>query len=180
MTDVQGQQVNLNAFAIAFFEGAHRTVLQSIEGLTDEELYQQPSLETNSVGWLAWHMSRWKDQFASRALGEEQVWVTQDWPAKFGVEPERTGQGDSLEQVAAFRPAREILLGYVEAAQQSTIESIARITPARFLEDASYADGRDPRPVWQSLVGTASDSGQHAGQIAYLRGLITGFGWRGF
>jgi hypothetical protein len=180
MTDVQGQQVDLNAFAIAFFEGAHRTVLQSIEGLTDEQLYQQPSPDTNSIGWLAWHMSRWKDQFVSNALGEEQVWVTQDWPAKFGVEPERTGQGDSLEQVAAFHPPREVLLGYVEAAQTTTIERIARITPEGFLQNTSYAAGRDPRPIWRSLVGTASDSGQHAGQIAYLRGLITGFGWRGF
>jgi uncharacterized damage-inducible protein DinB len=174
------EQVDLNAFAIAFFEGTQRTVLQAIEGLTDEQLYQQPSAGTNSVGWLAWHMSRWKDQFAARAIGEEQVWITQGWSVKFGVDPERTGQGDTLEQVAAFRPSRENLLGYVEAAQQATVERIARITPARFLEDSSYSSGREPRPLWSSLVGTVSDAGQHTGQIAYLRGLITGYGWRGF
>ncbi|MDA1035682.1 MAG: DinB family protein [Chloroflexi bacterium] len=179
MTD-QSKPVDVNAFAIAFFEGAHRTVLQAIEGLTDEQLYQQPSPDTNSIGWLAWHLSRWKDQFAARAVGEEQVWFTQGWPEKFGVEPERTGQGDSLEQVAAFSPPRDILVGYVEAAQQSTIERIASISPERLVEDAAYATGREPRPVWRSLVGTVSDAGQHAGQIAYLRGLITGHGWRGY
>lgn len=179
MPDEQPSNVDLSTFAIAFFEGAHRTVIQAIEGLTDEQLHQQPSPDTNPVGWLAWHMSRWKDQFAARAIGEEQVWITQDWPARFGVEPERTGQGDTLEQVASFRPSRETLLGYVEAAQQATVERIARITPARFLEDATYTVGREPRPLWRSLVGTVSDAGQHAGQIAYLRGLLTGYGWRG-
>ncbi len=174
------EPADLSTFAVAFFEGAHRTVLQAIEGLTDEQLYLQPSPDTNSVGWLAWHMSRWKDQFAARAIGEEQVWITQAWPARFGVDPERTGQGDTLEQVAAFRPSRENLLGYVEAAQQATVERIARITPERFLENSSYAAGREPRPLWRSLVGAVSDAGQHTGQIAYLRGLITGYGWRGF
>ena len=172
------EQVDLNAFAIAFFEGSHRTVLQAIEGLTDEQLYQQPSPDTNSVGWLAWHMSRWKDQFAARAIDSEQGWISQGWPEQFGVEPQRTGQGDTLEQVAAFHPSRETLLGYVEAAQRSTIERIATITPERFAEAVVYATGREPRPLWLSLVGTVSDAGQHTGQIAYLRGLITGYGWR--
>ena len=172
--------IDLNEFGIAFFEGAHRTVLQAIDGLSDEQLYQQPSSDTNSVGWLAWHMSRWKDQFSARAVDEEQVWISQGWPEKFGVEPERTGQGDSLEQVAAFRPARDVLLAYVEAAQQATVERIARVSPERWAEDSMYVAGREPRPLWRSLVGTVSDAGQHTGQIAYLRGLITGYGWRGF
>ena len=170
--------VDVNEFAITFFEGAHRTVLQAIDGLTDEELFQQPSSDTNSIGWLAWHLSRWKDQFAARAVEEEQVWVTQGWPERFGVDPERTGMGDSLEQVAAFRPAREVLLGYVEAAHQAMVERIARLSPGRLLEDSTYAPGREPRPVWRSLAGTVSDTGQHTGQIAYVRGLITGYGWR--
>jgi hypothetical protein len=172
------EQVDLSAFAIAFFEGSHRTVLQSIEGLTDDQLYQQPSPDTNSVGWLAWHMSRWKDQFAARAVEEDQVWASGGWPEKFGVDPDRTGQGDSLEQVAAFRPSRETLLGYLDAVQQSVTERLARVTPERFMAESVYAAGREPRPLWRSLVGTVSDAGQHTGQIAYLRGLITGYGWR--
>jgi uncharacterized damage-inducible protein DinB len=176
----QDSPKDVNAFAIAFFEGAHRTVLQAIDGLTEEQLYQQPSPDTNSIGWLAWHLSRWKDQFAARAANEQQVWVTQGWPEKLGVEPERTGQGDTLDQVAAFRPSREALIGYIEAAQQFTIERIAALLPERLQEEASYVEGRKPQPVWRSLVGTVSDTGQHSGQIAYLRGLITGYGWRGF
>ncbi|MDA0799192.1 MAG: DinB family protein, partial [Chloroflexi bacterium] len=65
------EPADLSTFAVAFFEGAHRTVLQAIEGLTDEQLYLQPSPDTNSVGWLAWHMSRWEGQFAARAISEE-------------------------------------------------------------------------------------------------------------
>jgi hypothetical protein len=50
--------VSINAFAIAFFENAHRTVLQALEGLIDQQMYQQPTRDTNSIGWLAWHLSR--------------------------------------------------------------------------------------------------------------------------
>ncbi len=171
------EQIDLNIFATAFFEGVQKTVLRAIEELTEKQLYQQPSPDTNSIGWIAWHMSRWKDQFASRATDEEEIWITQGWPAKFGVDPERTGQGDSLEQVAEFAPSREILLGYVEAAHQSSIQRIANITPSRFLEEVVYVTGREARPVWRSLVSTVSDSGQHAGQIAYIHGLIMGEQW---
>ena len=172
--------IDIATFAIAFFEGAHRTATQAMEGMTDDQLFQQPSPDTNSVGWLAWHMSRWKDQCAAGAVGEEQEWIIGGWPEKFGAAPERTGQGDSLEQVAAFRSAREVLLAYVDTAQASIVEHLGRVSPARLLEDTSYVEGRDPQPVWRSVVGTISDAGQHAGQMAYLRGLITGYGWRGF
>jgi uncharacterized damage-inducible protein DinB len=172
MPDSPSPYVDISTFAIAFFEGVHRTIIKAIGGLADEQIHLQPSPYTNSVGWLAWHMSRWKDQFAALAIGEDQVWITQEWAAKFGVAAERTGQGDTPEQVASFRPSRETLLGYVEAAQQATVNRIARITPERFLEDVTYAADREPRPLWRSLVGTVSDAGQHAGQIAYLRGLI--------
>jgi len=37
---------------------------------------------------------------------------------------------------------------------------------------------REKRPAWRALAGVCSDSAQHSGQIAYLRGLMSGYGWR--
>jgi len=178
MTTADSSPIDLGTFATTFFERAHLTVLQAVDGLTDAQLYQQPSPDTNSIAWLAWHLSRWKDQFAASVTGEQEVWRSGGWPERFGVAPERHGMGDTLDQVAAFRPPRDVLLGYVEAAQQATVERIARITTARFLEETAYAPGLGPRPIWRALVGIVSDTGQHTGQIAYLRGLLTGYGWR--
>ena len=170
--------IDVTTFALALLEGAHRTLTQAMDGLTEERLCQQPSPDTNSIGWLAWHLSRWKDRFAADAAGEPQVWVSEGWAGRFGMDEERHGQGDSLEQVAAFRPAHELLQGYVEAAHAATVERVARLTPERLLEEAPYVPGGTARPIWRSLAGTVSDFSQHTGQIAYLRGLITGYGWR--
>ena len=173
--------IDIATFAIAFFEGAHRKATQAMEGMTDDQLFPQPSPDPNLVGWLAWHMSRWKDQFAAGAVGEEQEWIIGGWPEKFGVAPERTGEGDSLEQVAAFRPAREVLLAYVDAAQASIVEHLGRVSPARLLEDAPATSKDAIRgPCGDRWSARSAIAGQHAGQMAYLRGLITGYGWRGF
>ena len=106
------------------------------------------------------------------------MWAAEGWAARFGVAEERNGLRDTPEQVAAFRPGREVLFGYVDAAQAAGVDRVARIGPERFLESAAYFPGARERPIWESLVSTAMDFAQHTGQVAYLRGLITGMGWR--
>jgi hypothetical protein len=169
-----------NTLAIELMEGLQRTVRNAVDGLTDEQIYKQPSPDTNSIAWLAWHLSRWKDQFGAMIFAEKQVWVSQGWAEKFGMAAESNGQGDTLEQVAAFHPERTLLFDYAEAAHEVTIERIGRLTTEKLLEEYPYSPTGSQRKVWQGLSGTLSDFGQHAGQIAYLRGLITGYGWRGF
>jgi len=166
--------------AIELMEGLQRTVRTAVDGLTNEQIYQQPSPDTNSIAWLAWHLSRWKDRFGALAFGEAHVWVSQGWADKFGMDGMRNGQGDTLEQVATFRPERTLLFDYVEAAHEATIKRIGRLSPGKLQEEYPYLSAGSQRKVWQVLSGTLSDFGQHAGQIAYLRGLITGYGWRGF
>jgi len=171
--------ISLPKFAASYFEQTYRTVLDALKELPDADLYRQPSPDTNSIGWLAWHLYRWQDQLAARATGLPQVWHAERWYERLGVQPERTGQGDSLEQVAAFRPARDVLLAYIDAVHQAVVERIGSLPAERLAENVPYADGRPPRPLWRSLAATMSDTGQHAGQIAYLRGLFSGYGWRG-
>jgi len=54
---------------------------------------------------------------------------------------------------------------------------LSMIPTEQFVQPVVYAVG-DARPVWRALVGMAGDSTQHTGQIAYLRGMFTGMGWR--
>jgi hypothetical protein len=175
---VEPSAIDVGTFAVALLESAHQRVLRAIDGLTDDQLYWRPSPDTNSIGWLAWHLSRWKDRFAANAAHEEQVWTAQDWAARMSIEPGRTGQGDTLKQVAAFRPPRDLLLGYLEAAHAATIDRVSRLGPERLMEESQYMPDGPTRPVWRSLAGTVMDFAKHTGQIAYLRGLVSGYGWR--
>ena len=130
------QKSDIARFAVGLIEAAHRRLYEATDGLMEEQLYYQPSPETNSIGWLAWHLSRWKDYFAATFTGEEQVWVSQGWAQRFGMDERRTGLGDTLEQVAAFRVDRELLFGYVDAANK---EAVARASASSL---ATVLNGR--------------------------------------
>ena len=171
------EKVSLNQFIIALCESPNRWIHQATEGLTDEQIYHQPSSDTNSMAWLIWHLSRWRDNISAAIAGEPQVWVSEGWAQRFDIDPGRTGLGDSLEQVAAFRVERDLLLGYASAAHNALVERVSRMTPEDFEKEIEYSPG-STRPAWRALISVMGDSSEHTGQINYLRGLITGSGWR--
>ncbi len=174
MTD---EKVSLNQFIIALCESPNRWIHQATEGLTDEQLYYQPSPDTNSIAWLIWHLSRWRDKISAAIVGEAQVWVSEGWAQRFDIDPDRTGLGDTLEQVTAFNVERDLLLGYASAAHNAIIEIVSRMTAEQFEKDIEYSPGSS-RPAWRALVSVMGDSSEHTGQINYLRGMMTGQGWR--
>ena len=78
---------------------------------------------------------------------------------------------------AAVHPERSLVMGYLDDAHEATMRRLSMIPTEQFDQPVVYALG-DTRPVWRALVGMAGDSTQHTGQIAYLRGMFTGMGWR--
>src|SRR4030095_13013208 len=121
----------LNQFIIALLEGAYRSLKQATDDLTDEQLYYQPTAESNSMAWRVWHLSRWRDFTSATVSGEPQIWVSAGWAQRCGMPDERTGLGATQAQVTAFRVERALLFGYVDAAHQRTIARIAALTPAQ-------------------------------------------------
>jgi hypothetical protein len=89
-------KMDLNQFIIALCESPHRWIKQATEGLTDEQLFYQPTPDTNSIAWLVWHLSRWRDKVSASIVGEPQVWTSQGWDQRFNMPGERTGLGDTL------------------------------------------------------------------------------------
>ena len=169
--------VDLNQFIIALLEAAYRSLKQATEGLTDEQLYYQPTAETNSIAWLVWHLSRWRDFISATVSDEPQIWVSAGWAQRCGMPGERTGMGDTPAQVTAFRVERAVLFGYVDAVHQRTVERVAALTPTQLGQQIVSHTG-ERRPAWRALAGMCGDSAQHTGQIAYLRGMLSGYGWR--
>jgi hypothetical protein len=165
--DVQGLLIELYGRV-----GQH--VHRVVDGLDAEALSRTPAPETNSVGWLVWHLTRVQDHHLSPLLDQPQLWVTGDWAGHFGVDPDpdNTGYGHTPEQVAAIRPdGPDSLTGYYDAVAARTAELLAATTEANL---DRVVDRRWDPPVTLGvrLISVADDDIQHAGQAAYVRGLL--------
>jgi hypothetical protein len=146
----------------------------AVEGLNEEELCQAPGPGANTVGWLVWHQARVQDHHVAELLGTEQVWVGGDWARRLGLEPDpsNTGYGHTAEEVASVRPENsKVLLDYLEEVQGRTTAMLEDLAPDDL--DRVVDERWDP-PVTLGvrLVSIADDSLQHAGQAAYVRGLL--------
>lgn len=147
---------------------------QAVEGLDAAQLTQRPSPDVNSIGWLVWHLTRVQDHHMAEVLDADQVWVDGDWAARCGLDPDpsNTGYGHEPEEVARVTPdGPDVLLEYLDAVQNRTRAFLEKVTPD---ELDRVVDRRWDPPVTLGvrLVSIADDGLQHAGQAAYLRGLL--------
>ena len=159
-------------------------VLEELEvaltGMTQDDLDQQPHPDCNSMGWLAWHLTRVQDDHIADLMGEEQLWLKDGWYARFNRAPDAKdiGWGHSSEQVSAFRsPDVETLLAYHRAVLERTKRYIATLSLADLDRELNEPWFQPLPTVGVRLVSIMSDDLQHAGQVAYLRGLLKGKGW---
>lgn len=179
-------------WAISILEDGFGRVRESVErvvfGLSSERLVEQPSPETNSVGWILWHLTRiTDDHFAGLAhalsgaeapAGREssmpsgQLWT--EWRKRLGTPyPEQaTGYGHGPEDVTAFPKIEPQLLGdYQDAVHERAVEILRGLSA----EDlGKVVDPRWDPPVTAAvrLVSILNDATQHVGQAAYVKGLL--------
>jgi hypothetical protein len=160
-------------------------VLESLDnvlyGLSEDDLNWQPSHDCNSIGWLAWHLTRQQDAQISALMGEEQLWNKDGWHSKFNRpdDPKDIGFGHTPEQVAAFKsPDVQTLLDYHRAVLERSKRYFLSLTKNdldRELDEPRF----QPLPtVGVRLVSIMDDAVIHAGQAAYVRGLRQGKGWQ--
>jgi len=153
-----------------------------LDGLTIDELNRQPAPNCNSIGWLAWHLTRSHDRNMSEIAGKEQLWIKDKWYARFNraPDPSETGYGHSSEEVAAFKaPDGRIIVEY----HQAVLERIKDYISNTLSETELKRESKSPTlgtvgTVRKRLLGVISEGFQHVGQAAYVRGLLKGKGWR--
>jgi uncharacterized damage-inducible protein DinB len=168
--------VELRDVYIELFDRIDQHVAQVVDGLDAEQLHRTPETGVNSIGWLVWHLTRVQDSHIAELLHDEQVWVTGDHAARVGVDadPANTGYGHSPTEAAEIRPVSPSTLhDYYEAVAARTrglLESLDADTLDQIV------DRRWDPPVTMAarLVSIADDDIQHAGQAAYVRGLLPG------
>jgi len=152
-----------------------------LKGLNADDLSWKPSPDCNTIGWLVWHLTRVQDGHIADLMGEEQLWTKEGWHTRFdrAADPEDSGFGNSPEQVAVFRvPGTQVLLDYHRAVLDRSKNYFATLSKTdldRELNEPWY----QPLPtVGVRLVSILEDSLQHAGQAAFVRGLLQGKGWQ--
>jgi uncharacterized damage-inducible protein DinB len=156
------------------FERIHQTATAAVDGLSDEQLASRPGRDANPIGWLVWHLARVQDDHIAEVAGSEQVWTSQGFARRFDLpfDTSATGYGMSSEEVGHVRVGAELLAEYLTAVHRATAAYLAGLEP----EDLDrVVDERWDPPVTLGvrLVSVVSDDLQHAGQAAYLRGLLT-------
>jgi uncharacterized damage-inducible protein DinB len=155
------------------FERIKEVVHSAVKGLDVDQLAQRPGPNANSIAWLIWHLTRVQDDHIADAAELEQVWTSDGWYEKFNLpfRSEETGFGHSNADVAVVQGDTEVLTGYYDAVHAVTIKFIKSLTAddyARIVDE----DYDPPVSLGVRLMSVISDDLQHAGQAAYVRGLI--------
>jgi uncharacterized damage-inducible protein DinB len=150
-------------------------VHQVVDGQTPRRLAFRVDSEANSIAWLVWHLTRIQDDHVAEVAQTEQVWTSDGWSQRFGLPfvPSATGYGHNSDDVAAVQVrSAELLTGYHDAVHDMTIRYVEGLTDADFerIVDRSW----DP-PVTLAvrLVSVISDDLQHAGQAAFIAGVLS-------
>jgi uncharacterized damage-inducible protein DinB len=153
------------------FGRVRETVHEVVEGMSAAQLTARLDQDANSIAWLCWHLARVQDDHLADAFGVEQVWP--GFMDRFGLPfgPGATGYGDSSAHVALVRVSADLLTGYHDAVHEQTVALVSGITDADLSRVVD--EGWDP-PVTLGvrLISVISDGLQHAGQAAFIRGIL--------
>ena len=155
------------------FGRVETNVHSAVEGLDEAALTHRVGGSANSIAWLVWHLTRVQDDHVADVAGTEQVWTAQGWAPRFALpfETEATGYGQGSDEVAAVRADADLLLGYYDAVHERTLQYLGEIDE----DDLDrVVDRRWDPPVTLGvrLVSVADDDIQHAGQAAFVRGVL--------
>jgi uncharacterized damage-inducible protein DinB len=146
----------------------------AVAGLSAEQMAYRIDGSANSIAWLVWHLTRIQDDHIADVARTEQVWVSGGWAERFGLPfpPLADGYGHSSADVAAVRvESPDLLTSYYDAVHEQTIHFVAGLTDADL---PRIVDERWDPPVTLAvrLVSVISDDLQHAGQAAFIRGIL--------
>jgi len=156
------------------FTRVRDAVHEAVDGLTAEQLAFRPGPEANSIGWLVWHTSRVIDDHVAGVAGTGQAWTEKGWAERFDLPfgVDAIGYGQSADEVAAVRVASaEVLTGYYDEAHERAVRFAAGVSDAD-LDRVVDTRWDPPVTLGVRLVSVIADGLQHAGQAAYIRGLI--------
>ena len=155
---------------------AFTRLIEHVEAVTDDlsepDATFRPTPQANSIAWLVWHSARVQDAQVADIAGVDQVWTSEGWVDRFGLDLPRddTGYGHSAQDVAKVRASAQLLAGYYRAVHAMTLDYVVTVDSDTL---GRIVDTRWDPPVTASvrLVSVIDDCAQHLGQAAYVKGI---------
>ncbi|MCX7911667.1 MAG: DinB family protein [Dehalococcoidales bacterium] len=167
--------MNLKEYIGLELDGIERGLKRVLDGLTQDEVKWRPCSGCNSIGLILFHIAKSEDSFVQVHLrGGKELWETEKWYERLGIDRNEAGAHYTVEQVNAFRvPELNRLLTYVDAVRAQTKAYLATLKDADFERKIKMPWGGEMpvAVVFSIIVGHAS---QHIGEMSYLRGMQRG------
>jgi hypothetical protein len=167
-----GQLMSAADLLVDGFGRIREIVHDVLDGLDEDDLLYRADRDANSICWQVWHLTRVQDDHVAAAGRLTQVWLS-GWEQRFGLplDPLDTGWGHSSDEVAVVRAPADLLAGYYDATYAQTISFVSELTDAD-LEKIVDRAWNPPVTMAVRLVSVLTDDLEHAGQAAFIRGLI--------
>lgn len=156
------------------FDRIKEVVHRAVRGLGPDELAFRVDPAANSIGWLVWHLTRVQDDHLADVAGIEQVYTSQGFARRFDLpfDDAQIGYGHSSDEVAAVRVSDPgLLTAYHDATYEQTVRFVRTVTDDDL---PKIIDTRWDPPVTLGvrLISVINDGTQHAGQAAFVRGIV--------
>lgn len=151
---------------------------RAVADLTPAEARWQPTLQTNPIGWLAWHTARAEDTWVARMRLSAEVWSAEGWADRFQMDPVSNGVDHTMDQVRAMPdiPLTE-LMAYFDAVRGVTRDFLDQATDADLTKE--YHSNRLGPVTYAWILGhILVEISEHVGQVELIRGMMRGVGWR--
>lgn len=170
---MKGIFMNVSELLLDAFGRIQEEVHAAVGGLDEAALTHRPGPEANSIAWLVWHLTRIQDDHLADVGGYEQTYTADGWSDRLGLpfDPADTGYGHTSDEVAAVRLPADQLLGYYDAVHARSLEYLKGLTEP----DLDRIVDRRWTPavtLGVRLISVIGDDLEHAGQAAYIRGLL--------
>ena len=154
------------------FGRVQETVHAAVRGLTSSQLATRLDRDANSIGWLIWHLTRVQDDHLAGAFGVPQVWTEYGKRFELPFEPSDIGYGHTSEQVAQVTVSSpDLLTGYHDAVHEQAVRLVSGVVDADLSRVVDEA-WDPPVTLGVRLVSVISECLQHAGQAAFIRGIL--------
>jgi hypothetical protein len=165
--------MNVSELIIDSLDRVHVGVSDTLDGLSQDDLAWRADPEANSIAWLVWHLTRVEDDHVCDVAGIEQAWTAVGWAERFGLPfpVAEHGFGHSSAEVGQVRVGADLLAGYLAAVGERTRAYVVTLEPDD-LDRVVDTHWDPPVTLGVRLVSIINEVNQHAGQAAYLRGLL--------
>lgn len=166
--------MNVPELLVDAFGRVNQTVHAAVADLTEDQLAVRLDADANSIAWLVWHLARVQDDHLAGVSDRDEVWTAAGWNDRFGLPfPDAAiGYGQSSDDVAKVRVPADLLLGYHDAVHAQTVAYLRDDLPGDDLERVVDERWDPPVTLAVRLVSVVNDTLQHAGQAAFVRGIV--------